>query len=112
MLNLRGSDSKFAPIPHSYAIINDQNKPILNQNAGVKIFGGMTKYGKEKSLNEELKKSQDPIKLTVDKDIQFLIRNELVKFNKIFNTKGSAAILMNVMNVHSVTLYIMIIDAR
>ena len=23
---------------------------IINQNAGVKIFGGMTKYGKEKSL--------------------------------------------------------------
>jgi len=29
LLNLRGSDSKFAPIPHSYAIINDQNKVYL-----------------------------------------------------------------------------------
>ena len=46
----------------------------------------------------DLKNIQDPIKLTVDKDIQFLIRNELIKFNKIFNTKGSAAILMNVNN--------------
>ena len=31
-------------------IINDQNIQILNQNSGIKIFGGMTKYGKEKSL--------------------------------------------------------------
>ena len=54
--------------------------------------------GLEKSLDKELKDSQKPIKLTVDKDIQFLIRNELVKFNEIFSTKGSAAILMNVNN--------------
>ncbi len=36
--------------------------------------------------------------MTVDKDLQFLIRNELIKFNKIFETKGSASILMNVNN--------------
>ena len=41
---------------------------------------------------------KDEIQLTVDKDIQFLIREELIKFNKIFKTKGSAAILMNVNN--------------
>ena len=41
----------------------------------------------EKSLDEKFKKYQKPIKLTVDKDIQFLIRDELIKFNKIFNTK-------------------------
>ena len=50
----------------------------------------------EKSLDEDLKKLIKPIQLTVDKDIQFLIREELIKFNKIFNTVGSAAILMNV----------------
>ena len=54
--------------------------------------------GLEKSLDENLKNSQIPIKLTVDKDIQFLIRKELLRFNKIFNAKGSAAILMNVNN--------------
>ncbi len=54
--------------------------------------------GLEKSLDEDLKKTKKPIILTVDKDIQFLIRNELIKFNKIFKTKGSAAILMNVNN--------------
>ncbi len=54
--------------------------------------------GLEKSLDENLKTSQKSLILTVDKDIQFLIRNELAKFNKIFNTKGSAAVLMNVNN--------------
>ncbi len=63
---------------------------IDNDNNGIS--------GLEKSLDEELKKTKSPIELTVDKDIQYLVRNELVKFNKIFNTKGSAAILMNVNN--------------
>ena len=54
--------------------------------------------GLEKSLDKKLKNIKRPIKLTVDKDIQFLIRDKLTKFNKIFNTKGSAAILMNVNN--------------
>ena len=54
--------------------------------------------GLEKSLDKDLKNIQKPIQLTVDKDIQFLIRDELIKFNEIFNAKGSAAILMNVNN--------------
>ena len=54
--------------------------------------------GLEKSLDEKLKIKQNPIKLTVDSDIQFLIRNELIKFNSIFKSKGSAAILMDVNN--------------
>ena len=54
--------------------------------------------GLEKSLNKNLKNVQEPIKLSVDKDIQFLIRDELIKFNQIFSTIGSAAILMNVNN--------------
>ena len=54
--------------------------------------------GLEKSLDKNLKNSQEAIKLSVDKDIQFLIREELIKFNQIFSTKGSAAILMNVNN--------------
>jgi len=54
--------------------------------------------GLEKSFNKELKTTKDPIRLTVDTDIQFLIRKELVKFQKIFRAKGSAAILMDVNN--------------
>tara|TARA_A100001388_G_scaffold276975_1_gene266319 strand:+ start:697 stop:2373 length:1677 start_codon:yes stop_codon:yes gene_type:complete len=52
--------------------------------------------GLEKSLDQKLKKNINPIYLSVDKNIQFLIREELIKFNKIFKTKGSAAILMDV----------------
>ena len=63
---------------------------IDNENNGIS--------GLEKSLDEKLKKTLTPIKLTVDKDIQYLIREELIKFNKVFNSKGSAAILMNVNN--------------
>ena len=59
---------------------------IDNDNNGIS--------GLEKSLDNELKDVQEPIRLTVDKDIQYLIRNKLVKFNKVFNTKGSAAILI------------------
>jgi len=54
--------------------------------------------GLEKSLDENLKKNNKQIKLTVDKDIQFLIRDELRKFNDIFRAKGSAAILMDIHN--------------
>jgi len=54
--------------------------------------------GLEKSLDGQLKKNKDKIQLTVDKDIQFLIREELIKYNQIFRSKGSAAILMNVNN--------------
>ena len=60
--------------------------------------------GLEQSLNEDLRKFKSPIKLTVDKNIQFLLRSELVKFNKIFNAKGSAAILMNVSNGNILSL--------
>ena len=52
--------------------------------------------GLEKSLDDQLKNNKEVIKLTVDKNIQFLIREELKKFNEIFRTKGSAAILMDV----------------
>ena len=54
--------------------------------------------GLEKSFNKILKKSKKPIKLTVDKNIQFLIRKELIRYQEIFKSKGSAAILMNVNN--------------
>jgi cell division protein FtsI (penicillin-binding protein 3) len=54
--------------------------------------------GLEKSLDRKLKEINKPIKLTVDEDIQYLIRNELIKFNNIFSVNGSAAILMNVNN--------------
>ena len=60
--------------------------------------------GLEKSFNETLRKSKKPIKLTVDKDIQFLIRKVLIKYQEIFRSKGSAAILMNVNNGNILSL--------
>ena len=54
--------------------------------------------GIEKSFDDKLKVSTKPITLSLDKDIQYLNRNELIKFNEIFTTKGSSAILMNVNN--------------
>jgi len=60
--------------------------------------------GLEKSLNEDLRKSEGQIKLTVDKDIQFLIRKELIKYQEIFQSKGSAAILMDVNNGNILSL--------
>jgi len=54
--------------------------------------------GIEKSFDEELKITKDSLRLTVDADIQFLIREELLKFTEIFRAKGSAAILMDVNN--------------
>jgi cell division protein FtsI (penicillin-binding protein 3) len=40
----------------------------------------------------------------VDKDVQFLIRKELIKYQEIFKSKGSAAILMNVNNGNILSL--------
>ena len=54
--------------------------------------------GIEKSFDKELKKISEPLQLTVDTDIQFLIRKELIKYQEIFRSKGSAAILMDVNN--------------
>ncbi len=54
--------------------------------------------GIEKSFDKELKQIKEPLRLTLDTDIQFLIRSELSKFQEIFKAKGSAAILMNVNN--------------
>ena len=60
--------------------------------------------GLEKSFDEVLRNSKKPIKLTVDKDVQFLIRKELIKYQEIFKSKGSAAILMNVNNGNILSL--------
>ena len=60
---------------------------IDNENNGIS--------GIEKSFDQNLKNLNEDIKLTVDLDLQYLIREELIKFQNIFNSIGSAAILMN-----------------
>ena len=61
---------------------------IDNDNNGIS--------GIEKSYDKELKQIKKPLRLTLDTDVQFLIRTELLKFQKIFRAKGSASILMDV----------------
>ena len=60
--------------------------------------------GIEKSKNNLLRETKIPLQLTLDSDIQFLVRKELLRFNNIFQTKGSAAILMNIDNGNILSL--------
>ena len=54
--------------------------------------------GIEKSFNEQLKSEKKSLITTLDTNIQFLIREELINFQKIFKNIGSASILMDVNN--------------
>ena len=54
--------------------------------------------GIEKSFDYELTTSNKPLKLTLDTEIQYLTRQELLKYQDIFNSYGSTAILMNINN--------------
>ena len=52
--------------------------------------------GLEKTFDYELTTSKNSLVLTVDTDIQYLIREELLKSKDIFQNIGSAAILMDI----------------
>ena len=54
--------------------------------------------GIEKSYDSKLKDGRNKLVLTLDKDLQFIIRNELLNAKKIFKTVGGAGILMNINN--------------
>ena len=54
--------------------------------------------GIENFFDYELKSNKEPLELSVDSNLQYLIRNELILGKKIFNYIGSAAILMNINN--------------
>ena len=61
---------------------------IDNENNGIS--------GLEKSFDYELTTSKKPLQLTLDTDIQYLIRQELLKSQDIFQNIGSAAILLDI----------------
>ncbi len=63
---------------------------IDNDNNGIS--------GIEKTFDFELTTSKKPLKLTLDKDLQYLIKEELSNAKDIFQNVGSAAILMNINN--------------
>ncbi len=52
--------------------------------------------GLEKSFNKKLTKSKNPLILSLDANLQHIIREELISGNNIFQTLGSAAILMEI----------------
>ena len=54
--------------------------------------------GLEKSFDQKLKDGRDELVLTLDKELQFIIRNELLNSQKIFKNVGGAGILMNINN--------------
>ena len=54
--------------------------------------------GLEKSFDQKLKNERDKLVLTLDKELQFIIRNELLNSQKIFKNVGGAGILMNINN--------------
>ena len=52
--------------------------------------------GLEKSFNKKLTKSKSPLILSLDSNLQHIIREELISGNNIFQTLGSAALLMEI----------------
>ena len=54
--------------------------------------------GIEKYYDHELKSSENPIKLSLDANLQYLLREELLFAESIFNNIGSAVILMDINN--------------
>ena len=61
---------------------------IDNDNYGIS--------GLEKSFDQKLKSNKENIVTTLDVNLQFLIREELIKYQEIFKSIGSASILMDV----------------
>ena len=68
-------------------------KPIFtfNRSNDDNNLGVLVKIG-----DKYLKKGKDPIILTLDKNIQFIIRQELIQSSEIFKNVGSAALLMDI----------------
>ena len=54
--------------------------------------------GIEKSFDYELTTSKDPLNLTLDTELQYITREELLRYQDIFKSYGSTAILMNINN--------------
>ncbi len=69
---------------------------IDNNNNGIS--------GIEKTFDYELTTTKEPLKLTLDKDLQYLIKEELLNSIDIFQNIGSAAILMDINNGHILSM--------
>ena len=82
--------SRIYPQKNLFSHILGQTDDINNGISGI-----------EKSFDKNLKNKKnikEPLSLTLDSNLQYLIREELVKAQSNFNNIGSAAILMDVEN--------------
>ena len=66
---------------------------IDDDNIGI---SGIEKFYNQSLMNKKF--SSTALELTVDTNLQFLIREELINAKNVFNTKGSAALLMDIHN--------------
>jgi len=87
----------FDPIPSRIYPQKNLFSHILGQTDDINEgISGIEKFF-DKDLSNK-KKIELPISLTLDSNLQYLIREELIKAESDFNNIGSGAILMNVEN--------------
>ena len=82
--------SRIYPQKNLFSHVLGQTDDINEGISGIEKFF-------EKDLKNK-KKNKTPLRLTIDSNLQYLIREELIKSALDFNTIGSAAVLMNAEN--------------
>ena len=82
--------SRIYPQRNLFSHVLGQTDDINDGISGIEKFF-------DKDLNDK-KKIEIPLRLTLDSNLQYLIRQELIQAQLDFNNVGSAAILMNVEN--------------
>ena len=81
------NEKQFRVYPHE-SLFSHVLGQIDDDNLGIS--------GLEKSFNKRLTESKNPLILSLDANLQHIIREELVSGNNIFQTLGSAALLMEI----------------
>jgi cell division protein FtsI (penicillin-binding protein 3) len=81
------NEKQFRVYPHE-SLFSHVLGQIDDDNSGIS--------GLEKSFNEKLTESKKPLVLSLDANLQHIIREELISGNSIFQTLGSAALLMEI----------------
>ena len=89
-LEFKKKTSRIYPQKNLFSHVLGQTDDINEGISGVEKFF-------EKDLSNK-KENKTPLRLTIDSNLQYLIREELIKSTLDFNTIGSAAVLMNVEN--------------
>ncbi|HRK97152.1 MAG TPA: penicillin-binding protein 2 [Alphaproteobacteria bacterium] len=69
---------------------------LVSHMVGYSNIDGLGQAGIERSFNNLLKESSEPLALTIDVRLQHVLRREVLKSMKDFTAKAGAGILMNV----------------